>query len=92
MHVYKGGRGVKAPYKSKVVRVPEPILGEVERLIECFYSQIPNSVENNRLIQADEAVFRAREILTKNQTSKRSTKVCLEKLLQSLYGDKSINL
>lgn len=91
MHTYKGGRGNKVPYKSKVMRVPEPVLGEVEAIINNFYS--PSSqVEENRLIKLDEAVVLAKEIIEKNQTSKRSTKVCLEKLLQSLYDDKSIKL
>jgi len=90
MHVYKGGRGVKAPYKSKVMRVPEPIWGEVEKLIDNFYSL--DSIEDTKLVSSDEAIVRANEILVQNQTSKRSTKYCLEKLLQSLYGDKSINL
>lgn len=90
MHVYKGGRGIKAPYSSKVVRIPEPILGNVEKLIDSFYSN--NSIEDKKLVTPDKAIELAKDILAQNQTSKRSTKVCLEKLLQSLYGDKSINL
>lgn len=88
MNVPKGGRGHTVPYKSKVLRVPEPILEDVEKLIDNFYSQTPNS----SLIDSTAAVLIAKDILTQNKVSKRPTKNCLEKLLQSLYGDKSINL
>ena len=33
-----GGRGKTAPYKTVMVRVPEPIKGRVEELKELFYS------------------------------------------------------
>jgi hypothetical protein len=91
-HVYKGGRGIKAPYKSKVVRVPEPVLGEVEKLVNSFYDQEGGEGEEQRLIQVNEAILRAKEILAQNQISKRPTKHCIEKLLQALYGDESIKL
>ena len=90
-HTYRGGRGNKVPWKSKVLRVPEPILEQVEGIIEDFYSP-SNSVEKKGLIKPDQAVLIAKEILVKNQTSKKSTKTCLEKLLQELYEDKSIIL
>lgn len=32
----KGGRGIKAPYESTHVRVPAPIKGRVEELIEVY--------------------------------------------------------
>ena len=90
MHIPKGGRGIKVPYNSKVVRVPEPILGEVQKLIDGFYSEI--SLDSNRMVEAGEAITKAREILDQNKISKRSTKICLEKLLQFLYSDNTINL
>jgi len=33
-----GGRGKKAAYKTVVVRVPVSILGEVNQLIDAFYT------------------------------------------------------
>jgi hypothetical protein len=90
MQYQKGGRGKKAPYSTKVVRVPEPILSEVEKLVTAFYS---GELEvEDRLIDLDEAMNEAREILLKNQISKRTTKVCFEKLLQVIYGHSSIKL
>jgi hypothetical protein len=37
MNIPVGGRGKKVPYGSSVVRVPEPIKADVEKLIDCFY-------------------------------------------------------
>ncbi|MDZ7960770.1 MAG: J domain-containing protein [Aulosira sp. DedQUE10] len=35
----KGGKGKKAPYKTTVIRVPDPIRGRVEELITEFHSK-----------------------------------------------------
>jgi hypothetical protein len=95
MNIHKGGRGIKAPYSSKVIRVPEPILSEVEKLVTSFYSQDCKDcgqANKKELVKSDNAIILAREILEQNKISKRSNKHCLEKLLQVLYNDKSINL
>lgn len=91
MSKYKGGRGVKAPYSSKVLRIPEPILDDVEKLLDNFYNGIDDPLKNYSL-DSTVATEQARQILEQNKTSKRSTKVCLEKLLQVIYADISINL
>jgi hypothetical protein len=36
----KGGRGKNAPYKTKHIRVPEPIAPQVDTLIEIYQSYI----------------------------------------------------
>lgn len=91
MNKHKGGRGVKAPYSSRTVRVPDPVREQVDKVIEDFYS---DSVEtqNNIILQTEEAIVTARQILVNNKTSKRSTQYCLEKLLQTIYSDSSIKL
>jgi hypothetical protein len=91
MDKHKGGRGVKAPYTSRTVRVPDPIREQVLKVIDSFYSEEVETESSNAL-EADEAIVKARQILIQNKTSKRSTQYCLEKLLQVIYSDSSINL
>jgi hypothetical protein len=33
---YKGGRGKTAPYRTLVVRIPEPLLNTVEQLVNSY--------------------------------------------------------
>lgn len=42
----KGGRGKKAPYKTVVIRVPEPLQEAVEQLIETY--RITGKIELNK--------------------------------------------
>jgi hypothetical protein len=86
MEVHKGGRGKKAPYSTKVVRIPEPILDKVDKLVTSFYS-VETPLEYTS-VNLQEAIEKAREILL----SKKSAKISLEKLLQVLYNNKSIKL
>lgn len=84
--VEKGGRGKKAPYASKAVWCPEPILEDVEKLIDDF-----RQGTELQLRSLDFAIEESRKILEKNKVQKRTIKHCLEKLLEVLYGQ-SINL
>jgi hypothetical protein len=99
MPINKGGRGKKSPYTTKVVRIPDPILEEVEQLVNNFYlneksaddkSALENHIENHQNIEQSKTS--ALDILAHNKISKKSTKYCLEKLLQVLYNDDSIKL
>jgi len=99
MPINKGGRGKKSPYPTTVKRIPDPLLERVEELINDFYSDekstddqsvLKNPLTNLKSI--DESVTHALDILTQNKISKKSTKHCLEKLLQVLYNDDSIKL
>lgn len=95
MKINKGGRGIKAGYSSKVVRVPEPVLPEVERMINRFYLdelEDSNNLSDNGALSPEEALYKAQQILEKNIKSKRSTKDCLTKLLQVIYSDTSLKL
>jgi hypothetical protein len=91
MAIPKGGRGYKVSYNSKVMRIPEPILDEVNKLLDNFYNLDTDPLRNYQL-DSDVALSEARKILEQNKTSKRSTKVCLEKLLQVIYADISLKL
>lgn len=95
MKINKGGRGKKSGYSSKVVRVPDPVYPEVERLITKFYMNElddNNELSDKGVLLPEEALEKAQEILTKNIKSKRSTKDCLTKLLQVIYSDTSLKL
>jgi len=99
MPINKGGRGKKSPYTTKVLRIPDPILERVEKLVDDFYlngkstddkSVLEDHIEHNQKIEQSKTS--ALDILAQNKTSKKSTKHCLEKLLQVLYNDDSIKL
>jgi hypothetical protein len=79
----KGGRGIKAPYETTHVRVPEPVKPEVERLISRFH-ETGEIGEEKPLTGIEEAISFAKGILLQ----KRSAKTSLEKLLTAIYGQK----
>ena len=79
MSVWKGGRGVKAPYESTHVRVPMPIKHEVEALIQSYKDgSIQPKVD---FLSVDEAIKLAKEILK----NKKSARVSLQNLLTAIY-------
>jgi hypothetical protein len=99
MPINKGGRGKKSPYPTTVKRIPDPLLERVEELINDLYSHekstddksvLANHISNQDNIE--ESISHALDILAQNKISKKSTKHCLEKLLQVLYNDDSIKL
>lgn len=88
-----GGRGKKAPYETQVIRVPEPIVNQVEQLIENYRTAVVNNEEieieqksnfhtNITLVDYDSALQKAKEIVKQ----KRSAAESIAKLLQVLYG------
>lgn len=81
MVVYKGGRGLKAPYETTVVRVPLPLKDEVIEMVEAYKNTGSNPLVQ-KLVTSNEAIELARNILRQ----KKSAKLSLEKLLSSLYG------
>ncbi len=96
-----GGRGHKAQYKTKTIRIPVPIEPQVEKLSNIYRQAVSegswDNVEGKELLGSitpidrltrDEAIEEAYKILK----SRKSAKISLEKLLQVLYGDKNIKL
>ena len=85
----KGGRGKQAPYESKLVRIPEPLLDDVERLKDEFYG---NAIAEDAITSGGgeagrppalvDALGIAQDILK----SKKSARVSLERFLKALYG------
>ena len=87
MPINKGGRGKKADYETKVIRVPLPIVDEVETLIQCFRDDLLDKpFSDGRSL--DEAMIIASNILK----SKKSAKESIRKLLQVLYAVDNIEL
>jgi hypothetical protein len=80
-----GGRGVKAPYETTHVRVPEPIKPQVERLIEQFRSG-GDSQSLNPLTSLDDAAATAKGILLQKKSARKS----MQKLLTAIYGENVI--
>jgi len=87
MPINKGGRGKKADYETKVIRVPLPIVGEVENIIQSFRKDLPHN-DSNELKSLSEAIAIASNILK----SKKSAKESIKKLLQVLYEVDNIDL
>lgn len=91
--VPRGGRGQRAPYETTTVRVPKPILTEVEQLIGQYramalggkdvLSEHKNLVPDHK-IDFKSAIIKAQELLGDKKASK---KVTVKKLLESIYGE-----
>lgn len=93
MTKFKGGRGKKAPYETTVVRVPIPIVPQVEQMIEDYrilaiegetseFQKHPEVAASVTPISYSQALQQARQIVK----SKKSAAESLAKLLQVLYG------
>lgn len=77
MAVWKGGRGVKAPYETTHVRIPEPIKARVEALSQAYKDGVMNEP-----LSLDEALEEAKKILSQKKSASKSVK----SLLTSIYG------
>jgi hypothetical protein len=83
--VPRGGRGQRAPYETTTVRVPKPILSDVEQLIGQYRAQVlggENMVSDQKL-DLEAAIIKSQELLGDKKASK---KVTIKKLLEAIYG------
>jgi hypothetical protein len=78
MVVWKGGRGVKAPYQTTHVRIPVDIKPQVEALSQAF-----RDGQLNSMLSREDAIEKARQLVK----SKKGAKFCMESLLTAIYGD-----
>lgn len=83
MSAPKGGRGIKAPYKSTHVRIPDDIKPQVEQLKQAYFEglDLDKCVEEQKPLTSNQAVDIAREILKQ----KKSARVSMQKLLTALF-------
>ena len=88
-----GGRGKQAPYKTSIMRVPEPLVFEFEKISDRFREAVTNenisdaavldySLGNKNIMEVTEAIEQAKKIVK----SKKGAAECLAKLLQVIYG------
>lgn len=82
MTVWKGGRGVKAPYETTHVRIPVEIKEQVEALSEAYKSGKLQTAFNP--LSKDDSIELARQVLKR----KKSAKLSMESLLTGIYGEK----
>jgi hypothetical protein len=80
----KGGRGLKAPYETKTIRVPVPCLDAINKLVTSYHETGKTEIEDSTLSYTD-AVLEAEKILNSNIGKTKSAKKSLEKLLQVIY-------
>jgi len=101
----KGGRGIKAKYPTKTMRVPEILEKLMLKLTIDIYNGIDIETLESRLNldidkdsskkqvslilpSTDNLIRKANDILRQKKSAKQS----MQKLLQVLYSDDSINL
>jgi len=101
----KGGRGVKAKFPTKTMRIPEILEQELIKLIKKLYEDT-NEINAPQKLVSHTAKTKVdvpvRNIITDKQelidiakkilASKRSAKLSLEKLLQVITNDNNIKL
>lgn len=85
MTIPKGGRGHRAPYETTHIRIPVPIKGKVETLIEEFRLEVIDGVKPVRddKLTLESAKEKAKKLL-KAKTSKLET---VSRLLTLIYGE-----
>jgi len=77
----KGGRGKRAPYETTVVRVPNPVLEQVEEICDAY--------RNSQELPDSKPVTAFEDIRQQVDEWRKSTKVGKDKLknlLQLIYG------
>lgn len=81
----KGGRGQRAPYETTTIRVPKPILSDVEQLIDQYRAQVMGgeSMVSDHKLDLETAIIKAQELLGDKKASK---KVTVKKLLEAIYS------
>jgi hypothetical protein len=74
-----GGRGKKAGYQTKLMRVPLPVVPVVEKIVDDFRD---GSENRTKQLSFDEALQAAKKIMKKKKSARQS----LLNLLQDIYG------
>jgi hypothetical protein len=80
----KGGRGLRAPYETKTLRVPVPCLDTIEKVVATFHQNGSTEISNDCLTY-DEAILEAEKILNTKMGQTKSAKQSIKKLLQVIY-------
>jgi hypothetical protein len=83
-----GGRGIKAPYQTRVVRVPEPVVEQIQAIIDAYRVGGEEATDKpvtgyNKPVTGYELI---RDEIDEWRKSAKVGKERLEKLLQLIYG------
>lgn len=79
-----GGRGKKAPYETVIMRVPVPLVPQLEEIIDNYRNEVVAGIPvTQKLKDRDDVIQEVKKILK----FKKSAKQSILKLLQVLYGD-----
>lgn len=82
---FVGGRGKKAPYKTHVMRVPEPLKEQVQYLIDNYRNSLTlnkNDKNDIILLSKDNLKKEIESILKK----RKSAKISFEALIYNLFS------
>lgn len=85
MSVRKGGRGHKAPYQTKQMRVPVPVQDKVREIVKQFHRELEGEETQDlksSIKELDEAIKLAKSILG----HKKAARYSMAKLLTGIYG------
>lgn len=85
-HKPVGGRGLKAHYQTKTVRVPLPVVPVVENVIDHYRAEDEVLNFASSTLSFDQALAQARSIYKSREGRTKSAKQSMEKLLQVIYG------
>jgi len=77
----KGGRGKKAPYETTVVRVPNPVLEQVQEICDAYRKS--QELSDSKPVTDFEAI---REQVDQWRKTAKVGKDKLQNLLQLIYG------
>ena len=85
MTARKGGRGHKAPYETKQMRVPVPVQDKVREIVKQFHRELEGEETQDlksSIKELDEAIKLAKSITRQ----KKSARISMAKLLSGIYG------
>lgn len=77
----KGGRGKKAPYETTVIRVPNPVLEQVEAICDAYRKS--QELSDSKPVTDFESI---REQVDQWRKNAKVGKDKLQNLLQLIYG------
>ena len=85
MSARKGGRGHKAPYQTKQMRVTVPVQDKVREIVKQFHRELEGEETQDlksSIKELDEAIDLAKSITRQ----KKSARISMAKLLSRIYG------
>lgn len=88
----RGGRGQRAPYETTTIRVPKPILTDVEQLIDQYRAQVMGGEDvrkahKNVVLDQKLDLEAAKGLAQKLLRAKTSKVETVAKLLSAIYGE-----